>query len=205
MFVIEDSDEIWINGTRATVRDVRKFESELSDHLIVERIYQHSFQEAIYPDALNTIRIVTMVDPESDEPFIGAAAHRFGVDDSAPTDNWSAGGVASQIDPETGELSAAVSAHGSRKEWLSKHPETGTQIDGENVPNWQEVRELVLSASKEFSDILPYIGWDITVSDNETPIIIEGNRASDLDIMQMHEPLLADERRRRFYEYHNVI
>lgn len=207
VFVIEttETDEIRINGDRSSTREVQELAAELSEHLVVEYIQQHAFEEAVYPDALNTMRIVTMVDPDTREPFIGASAHRFGVPTSAPTDNWSAGGIASRIDPETGELSGAVYAHGSTKEWLTEHPETGTQIAGKAVPNWQEVRELVQSVATELATILPYIGWDVTVAEDGTPIIIEGNRASDVDIMQMHEPLLADERRKRFYEYHDII
>lgn len=188
-----------------TPKEAAKVEPSLSDHIIVERIQQHEFEESVFPASLNTMRIVTMVDPDTDELNIGVATHRFGVDASAPTDNWSAGGIAAQIDVDTGKLGAAVHAHGSEKRWLSNHPETGTRIEGKTVPNWQAVRHLALSASGELAEILPYIGWDIAVSSSSVPIIIEGNRASDVDIMQMHEPLLADDRRRRFYEYHGVI
>lgn len=205
VFVIEQTDERRINAVPATAQEVHKLASELSDHLVVEHIQQHAFEASVYPESLNTMRIVTMIDPDSGEPFIGTSMHRFGVAASAPTDNWSAGGIAAPIDPETGELSGAVSAHDSTKEWLPRHPETERQIEGEAVPDWESVRELVLSAADELATILPYIGWDIAVAKDGTPIIIEGNRASDVDIMQLQEPLLADKRRKRFYEHHGIV
>lgn len=203
--IIEFDDGYQINGNQADEQAVMDLQSSLTDHLVVEKINQHPFQESVFPDSLNTIRIVTMVDPETDEPFIGLAAHRFGTSESAPVDNWSAGGIAAQVNQKTGKLGRAMSALSSEVKRLTYHPTTRTRIRGETVPNWQSVREMVFSIASEFSDIWPYVGWDVTVDENGTPKIIEGNRATDVEIMQMFEPLLADERRHRFYEHHNVI
>jgi len=35
--------------------------------------------------------------------------------------------------------------------------------------------------------------------------VIEGNAFSDTDLLQTHEPLLADDRVRRFFEHHGVV
>lgn len=203
--VIEFDSGYWINGNKATERTVLDLQADLTDHLIVEKIEQHSFQRSVFSDSLNTMRIVTMVDPNTGEPFIAMAVHRFGVPESAPTDNWSAGGITARVNEETGELGRAVAAHGSDVEYLTRHPTTETHIHGETVPNWEGIREMIFSIASEFSDIWPYVGWDVTVDETGTPKIIEGNRATDVDIMQIFEPLLADEHRRRFYEYHGVV
>lgn len=203
--VIEFDGSYRINGNEVNEQTVADLQSSLTNHLVVEKINQHAFQESVFPDSLNTIRIVTMVDPDMDEPFIALAAHRFGVPESAPTDNWSAGGIAARVNEKTGELGRAVSAHGSKVKWLDRHPTSGTQIHGETVPSWQAIREMIYSITSEFSDIWPYVGWDITVDEDGTPKIIEGNRTTDVDIMQVFKPLLADERCRRFYEYYDII
>jgi len=65
--------------------------------------------------------------------------------------------------------------------------------------------EIVLDLAGHFSHLWQYVGWDIILSSEGVPMVIEGNRATDVDIMQIHEPLLSDPRRRRFYEHHTVI
>jgi hypothetical protein len=54
-----------------------------------------SFREArrFFSGAVNTMRFLTISDPDICEPFIPAAAHRFGNRASAPVDNLVAGGM----------------------------------------------------------------------------------------------------------------
>jgi len=35
--------------------------------------------------------------------------------------------------------------------------------------------------------------------------VIEGNAFSDVDLLQTHEPLLADDRARRFFDHYGVV
>jgi len=50
----------------------------------------------------------------------------------------------------------------------------------------------------------PYIGWDLLVTDDDV-VVLEGNDGPDLKLHQVHRPLLADPRIRRFYEHHGVV
>jgi hypothetical protein len=50
-----------------------------------------------------------------------------------------------------------------------------------------------------------YAGWDVLVDDGGTPVIIEGNNNTDLDLFQVHGGLLRDPRVRRFYETCKVL
>lgn len=52
---------------------------------------------------------------------------------------------------------------------------------------------------------LPYVGWDIVVTDPGEFTVIEGNTCSGVRVFQVHRPLLDDPRVRRFYEHHDVI
>src|SRR5690606_35791520 len=74
--------------------------------LVSELITQGPFGRSVFADAVNTMRVVTMIDPLDSRPFVATAIHRFGTKASAPTDNVSRRGIRSTIDIQTGVLSA---------------------------------------------------------------------------------------------------
>ena len=194
------------DGRDLTGRMAREWIARRDEYLIVDCVDQHEYAERIFPDAWNSIRIVTMVDPETRDPFVAMAVHRFGTPESAPLDNLSKGGVSTRVDVETGELGPVSSpVLGTEITWHDSHPTSGERVAGRTVPEWQAIRELVLEIADRFSHLWQYVGWDVVLSADGVPMVIEGNRASAVDIMQIHEPLLADARRRRFYEHHGVV
>lgn len=172
--------------------------------LIYERLTQHSYAERIFPKSLNTIRVVTMVD--NDGPFVASSVHRFGTTASAPVDNWSSAGLCAAINPETGVIGEAVQ-HPKYTEWdmkwLRRHPDTNAMIDGVQVPNWQDVVIEVLSFASTMR-FLPYLAWDLALTNNGLRVVeINGN--SDVDLLQIHGPLLRNDRIRAFYRRYGVI
>ena len=204
--ILEGDPAPRINGRETTEDLIREWLAKRDEYVVVDCVDQHEYAERIFPDAWNSIRIVTMVDPETREPFVAMAVHRFGTPESAPLDNLSTGGVNARVDVETGELGPVSSPlRGSEITWHESHPTTGERVAGVDVPEWEGVREMVLGIADRFSHLWQYVGWDVILSADGIPMVIEGNRASDVDIMQIHEPLLADPRRRRFYEHHGVV
>lgn len=201
------ADGYTIDGTEVTRRDVTRLADGCENHMLTKYVEQGPFPRSLYPDSPNTLRIVTMVDPETRAPYIGAAVQRIGTRESAPVDNWSRGGIAANVDLETGALSTAVSyPNGTRRGEHESHPETGVQIRGERVPNWDSITAEILELSAFLEPITPYIGWDVLLTDDDGSFkIIEGNNWPDIDVIQPHVPLVADERNRRFFEYHGVI
>jgi hypothetical protein len=83
------------------------------------------------------------------------------------------------------------------------HPDTGTPIEGAVVSGWPAVRDGIVALATRLP-FLPYVGWDVVVTD-EGYQVIEGNRRPDVNLLQVHRPLLADPRVRRFYERHGVL
>lgn len=71
------------------------------------------------------------------------------------------------------------------------------------MPRWQRVRTELLALARRAS-FLPYVGWDVVVTDSAFTIL-EGNKYSDVDLLQVHEPLLRDPRVRAFYERHGIV
>jgi len=71
------------------------------------------------------------------------------------------------------------------------------------VPNWDNVKKSIVDIANSF-DFLNYVGWDLVVT-NEGIKIIEGNNYSDVNILQIHKPLLVDERVKKFYKYYGIL
>ena len=169
-------------------------------------INQHSYSSGLYPNSINTIRIILFKDVQTDKFFIGDAAHRIGNDKSKPVDNCGKGGFTASIDLETGILGKAVRTYfeGEKPIWYTKHPDTGGQIEGVKVPEWEMIKRKALELSEHYS-FMEYIGWDIVLQPNNQITLFEANDACDLKLHQVHKPLLSNERIKKFYERHNVV
>jgi hypothetical protein len=190
------------------VYDASEFISRLcslDNYMISPFIKQARYSDIIYGQSVNTVRLLTMINPDTNMAFIAAAAHRFGTKESFPVDNCARGGLTARIDIETGKMGKATrtKVRSGRKEWFSHHPDSGSVIEGVEVPLWHEIVKHILVLSERLS-FVPYIGWDIVVLENGFTII-EGNDGPDIKLHQVHEPLLVKEEVRRFYQHYNVI
>jgi len=207
VMILESRDSgIEVNGEPCTVGDFAEFLRDKGSYIVTRYIRQARYADAIYPDSLNTLRMLTIWDSAENQPILVRSVHRFGSSRSFPMDHFHAGlgGVCAPVDLETGKLGTALSLErdGSLKPF-EQHPETGGQISGLTIPYWKEVAALVLKAARHYA-AAPYIGWDIAVTE-EGPSFIEANSPPGPAIMQVHAPLLEDERIRRFYREKGMI
>jgi hypothetical protein len=180
------------------------FLREREKSFVCEFIEQHNYSMDIFPDSLNTIRLLTMWDYNHREPFIAAAVHRFGTRKTAPLDNCTMGGISCAIELSSGTLSmGACYPKDDGLYWHETHPDTGARLKGVVVPRWEEVKAgiLEMAASVPF---VPYIGWDVAITATGIKVI-EGNNFSNVRLFQVHSPLLLDPRVKAFYERFGVI
>lgn len=201
---VEDG-QVRFDKRPANQEEIEERISRLDGMLITEMIGQASYAESIFPDAVNTMRIVTMIDPADDQPFVAAAVHRFGTRRSVPTDNASRGGLSARIDMETGALSALSPSWTYRDGAFAayaRHPETGQLVEGVTVPAWGDVKRFVLDAVRRYP-FWRYVGWDVLIDDGGVRIM-EGNHAPSL-ATQRTNPYRADPRASRFLQHHGVI
>lgn len=183
-----------LDGEPVTERTLCEAAKQLSGYLVTEHVTQHAYADSLYPHATNTMRLLTIWDEQAGELLTPVAVHRIGTDRSRPVDNLSVGGLSAEIDFETGELSRAAQLPFSGEvPWYSAHPDTGAPIEGERVPKWETVRSTVEQFAMETTNI-PIIGWDILVDESGVPVVIEANTGTDVQLLQVHQPLLDDPR-----------
>lgn len=154
---------------------------ELYDHLIksgqllVEDVaIQNKVLDKIYPNSVNTLRIVTL------NKKVVAALLRIGNYGNV-VDNFNHGGMVTTIDIETGEVK--YPAIDKECNVYEIHPMTNTKIVGTKIPMWKDVIKLC----EEACDIVPelgYVGWDVCLGE-EKPFLIEGNDFPGHDLYQL--------------------
>lgn len=205
MLLRAEGDAFLLNNKPIDRADLAERLAGLDYFLVSEVIEQGQYAAGIFPHSTNTIRLITMVNPKTAQPFIPTAVQRIGVTKSIPADNWAQGGLCANIDLETGTLGKAghLSRAKGAMEWLSCHPETGAQIEGVQIPGWQAVKEKMLNIAANLS-FLKYIGWDLVVTDKGLRVI-EGNSFSGITTLQIHRGLLVDPAAREFFRYHKVV
>lgn len=201
-FVTYADGSLRVNGTE---RDLSFVQGLLvRGILICERIHQADYAARINPLGTNTVRIVTMWDPGTDEPFIARAAHRFATQRSLPVDNFGRGGLSADVDVESGRLGPGIAfPYDGHLRRHRVHPDSAAQIEGVTVPGWSGIRERILGFSGRLPQ-LPLVGWDVVVTEGGMSVI-EGNSYPNPDVLQIHRPLLDDPRVRRFYRHHGVL
>ncbi len=144
-----------------------------------EVIKQHPAVSAIYPDAINTVRVVTIL--KDGIPHVICAYFRIG--NGKFVDNFNSGGMVAPVNEITGEVMDR--AIDKKKNLYETHPQTGAKIKGFKFPDWDKAIEMCKKAAKVVPQ-MGYIGWDVCFTP-DGPIFVEGNEFPGHDIYQLPE------------------
>lgn len=194
-YVIQYIDEQFIlNGFVMHENDVKKLILTNGKAILCEYMYQSEFENSLYPNATNTIRIVCAKKKGEAKAHIIKAVQRIGNDACKPVDNVSAGGYASEIDLKTGELGPAIAKCGPMERRMIEfdvHPDTGAQITGKVIPNWNTLKTEIIDLTNRFP-YLNFVAWDVLLTEDGF-CIIEGNASSGCGMFQMKHGVKNDE------------
>lgn len=197
-----------INGRRVSPHSFGGLIRELDRYLVSEYVDQSEFMAELYPDSTNTVRIVTMWDDRTGEPFVATTTARIGSPQSAPLDNVNQGGMLAGIDRETGELLSVAAVSAKRPpvevEWVEDHPATGTRLVGRSIPDWSTIIDEIIRIAAGLPQV-PYIAWDVLPIGGGDFVILEINSSPGMINTQLHYRFLKDPRVRRFYDRHGVL
>jgi len=198
--VAYDNGKMSINRDPCSDEALIGFLKKRKNWFMSESIEQHAYAANLYDKTINTMRIITLRSPETQQFKIFFAVQRTGTAATIPVDNGSQGALVSKIDLATGTLSEARSLHSL--DTYARHPDTHSQIEGAVIPDWDDVKAQVLHLANKF----PYmhlIAWDILKTSHGI-CVIEANNSSGVNIIQLwggqRNGELGD-----FYRYHNII
>lgn len=180
---VDRDNAIHVNGEVTRPIQIEQLIRGKNNWLMCECIQQHSYAQAIYPGAVNTIRILVIKNYDNRREIV-YAVHRFGTCNTGVVDNGSKGGIVAKVDLYTGELSVGRSMFNLEK--YVKHPDTGKMILGTRIPKWEEIKQKIVAVSETFDDI-KMIAWDVVLTKDEQVCIIEGNSSSGVNILQLWE------------------
>lgn len=156
-----------------------KYLIEKNLRLIEEVIIQSKEMNELYPNSINTIRVMTIYKFDGKVDVL-AVFQRIGNNNSV-VDNYNNGGMVAPVNEETGVIN--YPAIDKNKNIYYEHPITKTKIVGFKIPCFNEIIKLVKETSKIVKEVR-YIAWDIAVT-KKGPVIVEGNEYPGYDICQL--------------------
>ncbi len=160
-------------------------------HFIIEEVIENCDSvKRLNPRSLNTLRIVTLLRKDGNVEILNVV-QRFGVGNSK-VDNATSGGLACRVDISTGKMVAP--AYNLNNEEFFRHPESGLEFDGYQLPHITQCLMLVKKLAKE-RPTARYIGWDFVALDDGVELleanIPPGHHLTQLGLEQSLWPTLT--------------
>ena len=173
------NDKYYFNDQQVTAELMKKELKSNSSYIFQEMVQQCDELNQIYPNSLNTIRVITH---EHDAALkVYYCILRLGRGGNV-VDNSAQGGISVNIQIETGLFSDyAITEHGLRK--FYSHPDTGFVFKGRGINNWQQVLAQISSITSQFTGY-GAIGWDFAISQSGVQLI-EMNIGYGIDHVQI--------------------
>ena len=135
--------------------------------IVEDRVEQHEALSRLCPTSVNTIRVATLLGDKQE----GIVYAYLRIGNGRVMDNVDCGGMAVPVDLESGVLSGVgADKQGNTYE---VHPMTGTRIPGTQIPYWDEICTMCLSAMRVVPQVR-FVAWDVAVTPSG-PVFIEGN------------------------------
>ena len=149
-----------------------------TNSIVEEVIVQHKDIAALNPSSVNTIRVYSV--SYENEIYITGGTLRMGRGNVA-IDNYSAGGMAAEIDVNSGVIISPAVSQNAEKYYV--HPYSKATIIGLKIPMWFEIVETVKRAHSLIPE-LGYVGWDVVVCNDNTITFLEANTCPGVALQQ---------------------
>lgn len=149
--------------------------------IVQRKIKSHSAIRLVNASALNTTRIVTVIDKDTPKYLTGFQAFATG---KANTDSWDKGAIYVGIDLDR-ECLKEFGFHNlsdPKNNVSLKHPDSGVIFKGYHIPYLQKGVNLCIQAHRLFYNNF-IIGWDVAITENG-PLIVEANEKPGMNAVQ---------------------
>lgn len=146
--------------------------------VLEEIIVQEDELSVFHNESVNTVRVACFITQSKVIPFY--AMFRMGRGESV-VDNASSGGIACAVDLKTGKLLS--DGYTKKCEHFYKHPDSDIEIKGYQLPEWNELLNIVEELSLNLKEY-KLIGWDMAYT-KDGWVVVEGNNRPNINTIQM--------------------
>ena len=150
-----------------------------NNFLVQERMHCHESIAKIYPNSVNTFRIISY--RWKDEICLMPAIMRIGCGGKY-LDNAHAGGMFIAVNDDGSLHDTAYTEFNTQ---FKEHPDTHVVFDGHQIVGFAKV----LEAAKRAHALIPQVGvinWDFSINEDGNPFFVEANmRAGSIWLIQM--------------------
>lgn len=159
---------------------LKQHAESLQYDILEEFVYQHEKLQELSPNSLNTVRFITFLKKDGTVDVVGSSL-RMGIDKK--TDNLSSGGITCKLNVDSGVIESKGYSFDITKPLCDVHPVSGVQLEGFQIPFWDEVKAMCIKAASKYNDNR-CIGWDVAIT-KDGPLLIEGNHDWGARVWQM--------------------
>ena len=190
----------FINDVQCGKEEIFTFIRLHTNYIYTQYLYPVDYMAKISP-VIHTIRL-QVINDDGCNPFLAGGYLRFGTKDTGAA-NLRNNEVSAafdydvKIDLDTGEFGHAMAIYVNRIEDMPFHPDSREETKGK-VENWKEITDAVIGIANRFN-MCEYMAFDMCVSSGGIKIM-EINSHGGIKHLQVRNPLLRDERSRKYYE-----
>ncbi|MBS9767580.1 MAG: hypothetical protein KGV44_08575 [Flavobacteriaceae bacterium] len=175
-----DEGNFFINNKEVTYEKVREYFAD-TNYILQEKMMNHKAIRDIYPNAVNTIRLVTVIHEGEIvvalPPFLRTGSNGNVVDSAF------SGGVLIGITRDGYLTDWAIRKMGDKLIYKEKHPDTGTVFAGLKIPYYDEMIETAKRFHSYYYGI-PSMGWDIAITE-DGPVFLEAGEDWEINAFQI--------------------
>lgn len=165
------------------VDQIHSYAMETGTYLLCEKLCPSPGLQALSGDALPSMRVITLL--HDGKPEIFRAIILLPRIDSCTSNvrGMTTGNIIASIDIETGIVEEALDRCGPDIHWVDKHTDTGLPVVGFQIEQWQELKDLIVVASRALSPFRMQ-HWDVSMT-TRGPVILEMNFIGDIEALQL--------------------
>ena len=135
---------------------------------------------ALNPSSLNTVKVITYKDEESNISIYKSllSVGRAG----GKVDSFSVNGLLAGVDPVSGKV--ITTAKNEENEVYAIHPDTGKELTGFEIPCWKELKDTVIKAAESIKDAR-FVCWEMALSQDKGWLVVDVNCSPEPYLIQV--------------------
>lgn len=149
--------------------------------VLEETVVQHKDMAKVNPNAVNCMRLVTVLNGKDVDVLYGVI--KFGTTKDYVDNMGRGGSISGPIDLKTGKILYDLKS--AKGDVFKEHPTSKIKLAGYKIPRFNDAIKLVKEAAKVVPQVRQ-VGWDVCISE-KGPCIIEGNNWTDYMFWQLPE------------------